>query len=129
MAQGSTVNRAVIAYRNGRLEASEHDDVWTVRLANLEARASYLDSALAELLGDAPEAHRAAARLLAELADAVEQGEAPDSPVAPVPRRERRPAPRHRLWAKPLILGLRVIVFAAVVSAAFMLTTWLTALR
>ena len=55
-----------IAYRNGDLEACEQDDVWTVRLANLEARARYLDLALAELLGDAPEAHRAAARLLTE---------------------------------------------------------------
>ena len=51
---------AAIAYRNDELEAWEQDDLWTVRLANLETRARYLDLALAELLGNAPEAHRAA---------------------------------------------------------------------
>jgi len=57
---------AAIAYRNDELEAWEQDDLWTVRLSNLETRARYLDLALARLLGDAPEAHRAAARLLVD---------------------------------------------------------------
>jgi hypothetical protein len=99
--------------------------VWTVRLANLEVRARYLDLALAELLGNAPEAHRAAARLLAELADVVEQQETAYSRVAPVPRRERGTAPRP-VWAKPALLSIRVIAFAVVVSTAFLLTTWLS---
>jgi len=120
---------AAIAYRNAELEAREQDDLWAVRLGNREACARYLDLALAELLGDALEAHRAAARLLAELADVVEQQEAADLQVAPVPRRERRSSPRHRVRAKPLLLGLRVFVFAVVTGTAFMLTTWLSTLR
>jgi hypothetical protein len=121
--------RAAIAYGDGEIEASEHDEVWTVCLANLEARARYLDLALAEVLGDASEAHRVAARLLAELADVVEQQEAADSHVAPAPRRGRRSPPCHRLRAKPLLLGVRLFVFVVVASTAFMLTTWLSALR
>lgn len=120
---------ATIAYRNGRLEAREQGDVWTVRLANLEVRARYLDLALAELLGNAPEAHRAAARLLTELADVVEWQEAGHSELTRVRPRKRRSAARHETWAKPLRLGLRVVVFAVVVSTAFMLTTWLATLR
>jgi hypothetical protein len=122
------MHTAAIAYRNGELEAREQDDVWTVRLANLEARARYLDLALAELLGSAREAHRAAARLLTELADVGEQQEAAHVHVAPVPPRDRRrPSPQ---WvATPLLLGLRMVVFAIVASTAFILTTWLTALR
>jgi len=79
---------AAIPYGSGKLEACEQDDLWTVRLANLEVRARYLDLALAELLGNAPEAHRAAARLLAELADVVEQQEAAYPHLAPVQPRE-----------------------------------------
>jgi hypothetical protein len=121
---------AAIAYGNGKLEARERNDVWTVRLANLEARASYLDLALAKLLGDAPEAHRAAARLLVGgLVDVVEQQEAAHSQIEPAPRRVQGSAPPHQPWAKPLLLGLRVFLFAVVASTAFMLTTWLTALR
>jgi hypothetical protein len=117
---------ATIAYRNGRLEACERDDVWTVRLANLEARASYLDLALAELLGDAPEAHRAAAKLLTELEDVVEEQDAGYPPAArALPERKRRRQP----WAKPLVLGMHLLAFAAVAATAFVLTTWLTALR
>jgi hypothetical protein len=123
------MRRIAIAYRNRELEACEQDDMWTVRLANLEARARYLDLALAELLGSAPEAHRAAARLLSELADVVEEQEAAYSQVGPLSRRERPPAPGHQVSAKPLLLGLRVFVFAAVAGTAFMLTTWLSALR
>ena len=122
------MRRAAIAYRNGELEARERDDIWTVRLANLEVRASYLDLALAELLGDAPEAHRAAARLLVELADVVEQQEAAYSHASSAPVRERR-RPRTRWTAKPLLLGARMLAFAVVASTAFMLTTWLTTLR
>jgi hypothetical protein len=118
---------AAIAYRNRRLEACERDDVWTVRLANLEVRASYLDLALAELLGSAPEAHRAAARLLCELEEVVERQEAGYSRVVPMPREPRR-VPRP-VWAKPALLGIRVFAFAVVASTAFLLTTWLSALR
>ena len=110
---------AAISYLNGKLEASERDDVWTVRLANFEVRASYIDLALAELLGNAPEAHRLAARLMAELADVVEQQEITYSCAAP--QRERR--------VGPLLLCLRALVLAVVVATAFMLTTWLSALR
>jgi len=120
---------AAIAYRNDELEAWEQDDLWTVRLSNLETRARYLDLALARLLGDAPEAHRAAARLLVELADVVEQQEAAYSQVVAGPRRQRRRARRYEVWPKPLLLGLRLAVFVVVVSTAFMLTTWLATLR
>jgi len=112
---------AAIAYRNDELEAWEQDDLWTVRLSNLETRARYLDLALARLLGDAPEAHRAAARLLVELADVVEQQEAAYSQVVAGLRRQ--------VWPKPLLLGFRMAVFVVVVSTAFMLTTWLATLR
>jgi hypothetical protein len=120
---------AAIAYRNGKLEACEHGDVWTVRLANLEVRARYLDLALAELLGNTPEAHRAAARLLSELAHVVEQQEAAYSQVAPAPRRERGNAPRPAVRAKPVLVGIRMIAFAGVASTAFLLTTWLSTFR
>lgn len=123
------MRRAAIAYRGGELEASEHNDVWTVRLRNLEVRASYLDLALAELLGDAPEAHRAAARLLVRLADVVQQQEAVASHEVVMPGRERRPASRRRPWKKPLVLGLRVSALSVVVIASFLVTTWLTVLR
>jgi hypothetical protein len=118
-----------IPYRGGELEAREQADVWTVRLANLEVRASYLDLALAELLGSAPEAHRVAAKLLSELADVVEQQEASYSRVAAAPLRTRPGASHRRVLQRPLVLGLRVAVFAVVATTAFMLTTWLTAFR
>ena len=120
---------AVIEYRNGRLEAREQDDVWTVRLANLEAHASYLDLALAELLGNAPEAHRAAAKLLCELEDVVELQEAVYAPAARVPRREPRRPARRDIWVKTQLLGSRAVVFVVVAGTAFVLTTWLSALR
>lgn len=124
------MHRAVIAYGNARLEARQSNELWTVRLANLEARGRYLDLALAELLGNAPDAHRAAARLLSQLADVVEQQEgARASDRAPVQPRTRRPAARRRGRARPLVIGLRVLLFAIVSSTAFMLTTWLTTLR
>jgi plasmid stabilization system protein ParE len=104
--------------------------VWTVRLANLEARASYLDLALAELLGNAPpEAHRTAARLLSGLEEVAEWQDFAHSKAAPPPPRERV-GPRHvRVWAKPPLIGLRVLILAVVASAALMLTTWLSAFR
>ena len=120
---------AAIPYGSGKLEACEQDDLWTVRLANLEVRARYLDLALAELLGNAPEAHRAAARLLAELADVVEQQEAAYPHLAPVQPREQRSARHREVSAKPLLLGLGVFAFAVVASTAFMLTSWLSSLR
>jgi hypothetical protein len=119
---------AAIAYRNAELEAREQDDLWAVRLGNREARARYLDLALAQLLGNAPEAHRAAAKLLTQLADVAER-QAAYPHVAPPPPRIRRSPPRHKLWVKPALLGLRVFVFAVVASTAFMLTTWLSTLR
>jgi hypothetical protein len=119
------IRRAAIAYRDGELEACEQGDLWTVRLANLQARARYLDLALAKLLGDASEAHRTAARLLTKLADVAEQQEA----RAPVQPRTQRPAERRRMWARPLVLGFRVLLFAIISSTAFMLTTWLSTLR
>jgi hypothetical protein len=121
------MHAAVIAYRGAKLEANERNDVWTVRLANLETRASYLDLALAELLGNAPEAHRAAARLLAELAEVVEQQEAGKDVARAQPARSR--PLRRRASTKPLLVGLRVFVLAVLASTAFMFTTWLTTLR
>lgn len=119
---------AAIAYRNKELRASEQGGLWTVRLANLEVRARYLDLALAQLLGNAPEAHRAAARLLSELAEVVEQQRAA-YPRLQSPTRQERPRPRPKVSAQPLLLALRVLAFAVVASTAFMLTTWLTTLR
>ena len=123
------MHKAAITYRNEELEACEQDDLWTVSRANLEVRAGYLDFALAELLGNAPEAHRLAARLLAKLTDVVEERETAYPPVAAVPPRRQRSTPRHELWAKPLRLGVRILAFAAVASTAFMLTTWFSTLR
>ena len=124
---------ASIAYHQSELQACEQDGMWTVRLANLEARARYLDFSLTQLLGNAPEAHRAAARLLTELAAAAERpGTHPPAAhphVVPRPPRKRRSPPRHKLSAKPALLGLRVLVFAVVASTVFMLTTWLSTLR
>jgi hypothetical protein len=118
-----------MVYRNGRLEANEQHNEWTVRLANLEARASYLDLALAELLGNAPEAHRVAARLLAELTEVTEQQDARLLDPASIARRRETPATGQQRPTKPLVLSLRVLLFAIVSATAFMLTTWLTALR
>lgn len=123
------MHAAAITYGNRQLEAREQNDVWTVRLAQLETRALYLDLALAELLGNAHDAHRAAARLLSELAEVVEQQQTVHSPVPPAPQRNERPVPGNELWAKALVLGLRGVMFAAVAGTAFMLTTWLTTVR
>lgn len=119
---------ASIAYHQSELQACEQDGVWTVRLANLEARARYLDVALAQLLDNAPEAHRAAAKLVSQLADIAERRAAYPH-VAPPPPRIRRSPPRHKFSVKPALLGLRIFVFAVLASAAFMLTTWLSTLR
>jgi hypothetical protein len=123
------VQIAAITYRDGQLEAREQDDQWTVRLADLETRARYLDLALAELLGNAPEAHRVAAKLLAQFAQVVELEEAAQPPPTAARLREQRCHPRRALWTKPVVLGLRALVLLAVVGTAFMLTTWLNALR
>jgi hypothetical protein len=122
------VETASIAYHQSELQACERDGAWTVRLANLEARARYLDVALVQLLDNAPAAHRAAAKLVSQLADVAER-QAAYPHVAPLPPRIRRSPPRHKFPVKPALLGLRVFVFAVLVSAAFMLTTWLSTLR
>jgi hypothetical protein len=118
------MDTAAIAYRNDELEACEQRGLWTVRLGKREARSRYLDLALAGLLGDVPEAHRVAARLLFELADPREQEAADQRTESVRPRRQRRKGP-----AKPLLVGLRVVVLSAVASTAFMVTTWLSTLR
>jgi hypothetical protein len=123
------IRRAAIAYRDGELEAYEQGDLWMVRLANLEVRAYYLDLALAELLGNAPEAHRVAARLLAAQTEVKELQAARTFDPAPVARRRGLRATRRQRLAKPLVVSLRVLLFATVSTTAFMLTTWLTALR
>jgi hypothetical protein len=120
---------AVIAYRNGTLEARQQGDVWTVRLASLEARARYLDLALAELLGNASAAHRAAARLLCELEDVVEQQLAAQPDAGQARPRKRPRAPRRNVWLKPPLIGIRVVAFTIVAGTAFILTTWLSTLR
>ena len=118
---------AAIAYRYSELEASVQDGVWTARLANLEARARYLDLALLEVLDDASEAHRAAARLLIELPEEIQ--EAAEQQPAAMPPRGKHNLRRRTRMAKPLQLGLNSLIFALVASTAFMLTTWLSALR
>ena len=60
---------------------------------------------------------------VADLVDGVEERE------APVTQRGRRPRAGHELSAKSLLVGLRVVVLAVVASTAFMVTTWLSALR
>jgi hypothetical protein len=120
--------KTAIAYRNDWLEAREQDDTWTVRLANLEARARYLDLALAQLLGNAPEAHRVAARLLAELDDVVGQ-QAAFFDVERLRPGERSRTSRRDVRAKALVLGLHALALAAITLTAFMLTTWLAVLR
>jgi hypothetical protein len=123
------MQRGRISYRNGELEAREQNDLWTVRLANLEVRAHCLDLALAELLGNAPEAHRAAARLLSELTEVTELQNGRPFEDASIMRLRQPPSTRQQVPTKPLVLGLRVLLFAVVSTTAFMLTTWLTALR
>lgn len=124
-----TMRRATIAYRDSEIEAREQDDLWTVRLAHLETRARYLDLALAELLGDAPEAHRAAAKLLTELADVVQRQEAAQ-PRPAAARPPQKQIDRHpQQTAKPIRVALHALAFALVSSTAFMLTTWLSTLR
>lgn len=118
------MQRAAISYRDGRLEALEQDDVWTVRWGRLEARSSYLDLALLGLLDDAREVHRLAARLLFEFVDAADVREAADVHVTSARPRRRRYAAR----ATPLLVGLRAFVLLVVASMAFMLTTWLSAI-
>ena len=121
---------ASISYHQSELQACEQDGVWTVRLANLEAHARYLDLALAELLGNAQEGHRAAARLLTKLEDVVEQQKTQASDDAPAEPRTRRPRDARREASSILLmLGFRVLLFAIISSTAFMLTTWLTTLR
>ena len=61
------MQKAAIDYRGGELQVWEQEDVWTVRLGELEASSRYLDLALAELLDDAEGAHELAAKLLMEL--------------------------------------------------------------
>ena len=61
------MQKAAIDYHGGELQVWEQEDVWTVRLGELEASSRYLDLALAELLDDAERAHKLAARLLMEL--------------------------------------------------------------
>jgi hypothetical protein len=64
---GPMMQKAAIDYRGGELQVWEQEDVWTVRLGELEASSRYLDLALAELLDDAEGAHKLAAKLLMEL--------------------------------------------------------------
>ena len=60
------MEKAVICYRGGVLEAWEHEDGWTVQLGELEASSRYLDLALAALVDDGERVHQLAARLLSE---------------------------------------------------------------
>jgi hypothetical protein len=74
----------VIAYQHCQVEADQQPDLWAVRLRNLEARARYLELAVAALLGRVPEAHRAA-QLLSELADLQKGQETPSPHIARAP--------------------------------------------
>jgi hypothetical protein len=67
------MQRAVISYHGGELEASELEDGWwIVGLGELTATSRFLDLALAELLDDADGVHQLAAELLAQLVLAPE---------------------------------------------------------
>jgi hypothetical protein len=70
------MQNATIGYHGGELEAWEHEDLWTVKLGELEASSRYLDLALAELLDDADGVHKLAARLLAEVVTTPEAARA-----------------------------------------------------
>jgi hypothetical protein len=70
------MQRAVINYQGGELEAWEQEELWTVRLGELEASSRYLDLALAELLDNPYGLHQLAAKLLAEIVAAPEAAEA-----------------------------------------------------
>ncbi len=80
---GWKTQRAVISYQGGELEAWEQEDLWTVRLGELEASSRYLDIALAELLDDPEGAHRLAAGLLAELVTAPDTTETAEPAALP----------------------------------------------
>jgi hypothetical protein len=57
------MQEATIDYHGGELGAWEYEDLWTVRLGELESSSRYLDLALARLLAElvtAPEATEAA---------------------------------------------------------------------
>ena len=77
------MQRAVISYQGGELEAWEQEDLWTVRLGGLEASSRYIDIALAEPLDDPEGAHRFAARLLAELVTAPDTTETAEPAALP----------------------------------------------
>jgi hypothetical protein len=66
---------------------------------------------------------------MAELAEVVEQQEAADPDDLVLSRRRRHPDRRRESGVKPLSLGLRVFAFGLIASTAFLVTTWLTALR
>jgi hypothetical protein len=76
------MQRAVISYRGGELEAWEQGDRWTVRLGELEASARYLDLALAELLDHPEGTHQLAARLVAEFVSTLQTTD-PSEIIAP----------------------------------------------
>jgi hypothetical protein len=80
--RGSTMQRAAIDYHGGELEAWTQENLWTVRLGELEASSRYLDVALAELLDAAEGVHQLAARLLAELVTAHDATEPAELQVA-----------------------------------------------
>jgi hypothetical protein len=70
------MQRAVINYQGGELEAWEQENLWTVRLGELEATSRYLDLALTELLDNPYGVHQLAARLLTETSAAPQTTEA-----------------------------------------------------
>ena len=76
------MQRASIDYLGGELEAWTQDDLWTVRLGELEVSSRYLDAALAELLDAAEGVHQLAARLLAKLVTAHDATEPAELQVA-----------------------------------------------
>lgn len=57
--------RTAIGYNGGELEAALDDEVWLVRLGELEESSTYLDYALSRLLDvETREVHQLAARLI-----------------------------------------------------------------
>ena len=118
------IHAAATAQHHGKLDTGAHGDAWMTRLANLDERATYLERALAELVGNTPDGHRTAAMLLSEMTVVAEQQRAALARAVLMSRREGSD-PYQAAWAKPAVLGFRIFAFTVVASSAFMLTTWL----
>jgi hypothetical protein len=78
--KGSFMEKIVVSYHGADLYAWEHEGVWTVQLGAFEASSTYLDLALAELVGSSDDVHELAARLVGALMNTPAVGV--DQPLA-----------------------------------------------